>query len=91
MDSFYCLVRIPLNEKISLYCIYNNDTLNLRVKTYSLSYPICFTAESSEKIILLLSRHSIFTLFSINHALYLGKELYKAELSLLLKQYYLQD
>lgn len=91
MDSCYCLVRIILNKKLSLYYLNFKSSCKISYKVKKIDYPICFTAKSAENILKLLSLHSYFDLISINHAFYLGIEVYKAELSLFLKQIYIQN
>ena len=91
MDSFYCLVRIILNKQLSLYYLHFTSSRNFTNKIKTIDYPICFTARSSQNIIKLISLHSCFDLITHNHAFYLGRELYKAELSLFLKQIYIQN
>nr|YP_009297004.1 hypothetical protein Ceram_071 [Ceramium japonicum]AOM66347.1 hypothetical protein Ceram_071 [Ceramium japonicum] len=91
MDSFYCLVSIILNKKISLYCFKNTHSNYIAQKMTKICYPICFSAKSSKNILKLFSLHSYNNLISINHAFYLGQELYKAELSLFFNQVYIQN
>ena len=91
MDSFYCLVRIILNKKLSLYCFDYTVPQMMDKNLYKTAFPICFTARSCNKIIKLLSLHSCFNCISINHISYLAIELYKAELSLSLEQTYTQN
>jgi len=91
MDSFYCLVRIILNKKLALYCFNCISPEVISYKFSVVSSPICFTANSSKHIIKLLSLHSCFNLISVNHMSYLAIELYKAELSLILEQVYIQN
>jgi len=90
MDNFYCLIKIINNtEKIEIYCfrhfikISDNKTFN--------SYPLCFTAYDFNSIFLLLSLHYLLNLLSLPHILYLGKELFKAELALFSEQIYIQE
>lgn len=91
MDSFYCIVRIILNKKLSLFCFNYSSSVWMGQKIKRMYYPICFSAKSSTTIIKLFSLHSCYKIMSMNHALYLGKELYKAELSLILHQVYIQN
>nr|YP_009300570.1 hypothetical protein BI106_gp038 [Campylaephora sungminbooi]AKU47489.1 hypothetical protein [Campylaephora sungminbooi]ALN11936.1 hypothetical protein 121 [Campylaephora sungminbooi] len=91
MDSFYCLVRIILNKKLSLYCFNCIVPKDPSQKVLNLVHPICFTAKSSGNIIKLLSLHSCFNVIAVNHISYLAIELYKAELSLVLGQIYIQN
>nr|YP_010865310.1 hypothetical protein QQR83_pgp064 [Campylaephora boydenii]WGT74185.1 hypothetical protein [Campylaephora boydenii] len=91
MDSLYCLVRIILNKKLSLYCFNYVIPKNFSQNVLNIVHPICFTAKSSDNIIKLLSLHSCFNAIAINHISYLAIELYKAELSLVLGQIYIQN
>jgi hypothetical protein len=91
MDSFYCLVRIILNKKLSLYCFNYTSSKYVGEKTKNVYCPICFSAKSSKNLIRLFSLHYCYHFISINHAFYLGQELYKAELSLILNQIYIQN
>lgn len=91
MDSFYCLVRIILNKKLSLYCFNYVLSQNINTKKIITLYPICFTAKSSYNIMKLLSLYSTVSLISVSHISYIAIELYKAELSLVLEQLYIQN
>ncbi len=91
MDSFYCLVRIMFQKKIVLYYIVKKDNLASYKKDSMYLYPTCFTANSANSMIKLLSLHNFFAMSSIKHALYLGKELYKAEIALIFNQIYIQE
>lgn len=91
MDSFYCLVRIIFNKKLSLYCFSSNCNLNINKKDNILIYPICFTSKSASKALHLFSLHNISYLFSIQHIGYVSIELYKAELTIMLNQIYIQN
>lgn len=91
MDSFYCLVRIILNKTISLYCISLNCNINVSKKDDILIYPTCFTSKSAYKTLYLVSLHNISSLFSIQHIGYVSIELYKAELTIILNQIYIQN
>ena len=91
MDSFYCLVRTILNKQLSLYCVSTNCSLNINQKDDLLIYPICFTSKSAHKTLYLLSLHNISSFFSIQHISYVSIELYKAELTIMLNQIYIQN
>lgn len=87
MDNLYFLIRVSSNQLIELYCIkYSLNNLN-----YNYIYPICFTASTSKNILYLLNFHKLVNYISIYHALYLGRELYKAEIALFTKQKYIQE
>lgn len=88
MDNSYALIRICNKKTIQvyyfLYSLYYNPTI--------CKYPICFTANNSYLMFMLLSVHKTFcSLTTTNHKLYLGKELYKAEISIQLNQEYVQE
>lgn len=84
-DDNYFLIYVKANRIVCLYFILNG--LN--------ESPIChvnFSALSSDLLISLISRHKSLSQFiSMSHALYLGKEIYKAELSRVCSQLYVQS
>nr|YP_009326741.1 hypothetical protein [Membranoptera platyphylla]AMJ16998.1 hypothetical protein [Membranoptera platyphylla] len=82
MDDYYFLVRVNHSQKIELYCF---------DKIMTCSYPTCFTGSSMNILLDLLSLHNIIKSISIIHALYLGKELSKAEIVLFTNQKYIQE
>nr|BCB92343.1 hypothetical protein [Grateloupia asiatica] len=89
MDNFYCLIRLQKNRTISL-CLF--ESIQNSLENYDKNiYPICFTAVSADSMYILLSKHDLFKKLSINHVLYLGQELYKAELSVIFNQSYVQN
>ena len=81
MDIYHCLIRTRFSY-IILY-VYNYS--------YMVTSPICILSNSSITIYKLMNYHDQFLNFSSSHLLYLGRELYKAELSLKLGQQYIQD
>nr|QVY58435.1 hypothetical protein [Kappaphycus striatus] len=83
MDSHYCLIQVNINYGISIYFFYLDKNIN--------QYPICITATSSRVLYYLISLHYYFRYLSVMHYLYLGKELYKAELALYFQQEYVQS
>nr|YP_009296228.1 hypothetical protein Sebd_076 [Sebdenia flabellata]AOM65163.1 hypothetical protein Sebd_076 [Sebdenia flabellata] len=85
MDNYYCTIRILNNKKISLYLWESEQN------SKKMFYPICFTAAYSDLLYNLICSHYYLNDLSINHLLYIGQELYKAELSLTLNQKYIQD
>ena len=91
MDSFYCLVRIIFQKKIALYYMVKEDNFKSCEKKKLYLYPTCFTANSANSMIKLLSLHNFLYMSSIEHALYLGKELSKAEMALIFSQIYIQE
>nr|YP_010199359.1 hypothetical protein LK036_pgp148 [Gracilariopsis tenuifrons]UAD89217.1 hypothetical protein [Gracilariopsis tenuifrons] len=85
MDAFYCSIKIVSNYKIicSLF-VYNK-------KGDFYNYPICFTAKNDNIMYSLMIQHDLIQLLSLNHIFYISKEVYKANLCLLLNQFYIQS
>nr|YP_009244494.1 hypothetical protein Gchil_081 [Agarophyton chilense]AMK96736.1 hypothetical protein Gchil_081 [Agarophyton chilense]ASP44631.1 hypothetical protein [Agarophyton chilense]UAD84335.1 hypothetical protein [Agarophyton chilense] len=54
-------------------------------------YPICFTSDNYSSIYQLIHQHDYIKLLSIQHIQYISKELYKANLCVLLCQTYIQS
>nr|YP_009398219.1 hypothetical protein [Thaumatella adunca]ARW67405.1 hypothetical protein [Thaumatella adunca] len=88
MDNNYSLIRILNQEMIELCCFNNNYSCNCIYH-----YPICFTVHFSSvyRMFVLLSIFSGTDLLSTQHKLYLGKEIFKAHLSIKLEQNYIQE
>ncbi len=87
-DNNYFLIKTLQQNYIELRYFYNN------VNTYNLyNYPVCFIIKYSnlDKISVLLSAFFFTDLCSTEHKIYLGKELYKAKISILLNQLYIQS
>lgn len=82
MDDYYCVINLICDQNIVLY-IFEKQKTTL--------YPICLISFNSNKIFHLISIHNSFINFSLVHYLYLGKELYKAEISLKFGQQYIQN
>nr|YP_009399475.1 hypothetical protein [Dictyomenia sonderi]ARW69081.1 hypothetical protein [Dictyomenia sonderi] len=86
MDNGYVIIRILNQEKIELYYFsqMNNSIHN---------YPVCFVVclKSCNQIFILLSIFVNVQQFCTYHKLYLGQEIYKANLSLNLRQLYIQS
>lgn len=85
IDSNYCILNFSDNMIIvSLFVIANKC-----------KHRVCrinFYAVSCELLLNLISQHnSIYTYLSFSHALYLGKEIYKMELSKVFNQIYVQS
>ena len=87
MDKSYCIIYLVNKEKIVLHMFSSVSSSNIKVY----NYPICFTAYSSKLLYRLLLYHYSFCIFSFDHSLYLGKEVYKAGLALSLGQNYIQE
>nr|YP_010195913.1 hypothetical protein LK221_pgp142 [Gracilaria bursa-pastoris]UAD83310.1 hypothetical protein [Gracilaria bursa-pastoris] len=84
MDSYYCLIKIINNHKIACFILPQNTF-------YFYDYPICLTAYNYSSINQLMIQHDYINLLSIQHIQYISKELYKANLCLLLSQIYIQS
>lgn len=86
MDNCYCLIRIVPNRTIVVYYFDINKNISRKIN------PICFTNKSANYLYYLLCSHKyISQQISLNHALYLGQELYKAEIALIFGQVYVQN
>nr|YP_009295713.1 conserved hypothetical plastid protein [Mastocarpus papillatus]AOL58197.1 conserved hypothetical plastid protein [Mastocarpus papillatus] len=83
MDNCYCLIRLVFRKHISLYCF--------QQKSQTFNYPICFTAYNTDILFKLIFVYVVAKNISLSHCLYLGRELYKAELCLILGQEYIQN
>nr|UAD87777.1 hypothetical protein [Gracilaria textorii] len=84
MDSYYCLIKIINNHKIACFIFQEKNC-------YFRNYPICLTAYNYSAINQLMAQHDCMNLLSIQHIQYISKELYKANLCLLLSQTYIQS
>nr|WOA02478.1 hypothetical protein [Gloiopeltis furcata] len=82
MDNSYCLISVLRSNESSLCCYFYFN---------SKSYPIFIRAKYSILIYVLICKHRHLRRLSCSHYLYLGGEIYKAELSLLLDQEYTQN
>nr|YP_009500314.1 hypothetical protein [Gracilariopsis heteroclada]AXE43476.1 hypothetical protein [Gracilariopsis heteroclada] len=85
MDIFYFSIRIVSNYKIICSLFFDNK------QYYFNNYPICFTAKNDTIMYNLMAQHDLVKLLSLNHIFYLSKEIYKANLCLLLNQCYIQS
>nr|QVY58233.1 hypothetical protein [Eucheuma denticulatum] len=83
MDKYYCLIQVKTNYGVSMYFFCLNKNMS--------QYPICISATSSQILYDLISLHYYLHHLSVVHYLYLGKELYKAELALYFQQEYIQS
>lgn len=85
----YCVVKVLNNKMIQLsyYLV-----LSVRDRCIKNSFiPIVFTANNAKSICDLMQYHqNIFITLSPDHALYLGRELMRAELALIMSQEYTQ-
>nr|YP_009399888.1 hypothetical protein [Tolypiocladia glomerulata]ARW69707.1 hypothetical protein [Tolypiocladia glomerulata] len=88
MDNGYFTLRIVNNNFIEVYYFF-------RIHNYSgnFAYPICFfiNTKNFTAIILLFSLSIRFSKSSTENKMYLGKEIFKALITLKLKQRYVQD
>lgn len=85
IDSHYCIVNLNKNMIIVSVFILADKNKNRLCR-------INFYAMSSDLLLNLISQHySIDSHISLSHALYLGKEIHKAELSIIFKQIYVQS
>nr|QVQ56712.1 hypothetical protein [Erythrocystis saccata] len=86
MDNNFFILRVFNQNIIEIY-IYNNS---LQINKH---YPICFVFYSCDfqqiSSILSICNHIINC--STTHKFYLGKEIFKAQISMKLNQYYIQD
>lgn len=89
MDTSYVLVNICNKKTIELR--YFNFKFNIYYNCIIYRYPICFTAYNAHIMFSLMSLYKDLNFLSTQHKLYLGKELYKAEISIKLNQIYIQE
>ena len=85
----HCIIKVLNNQTIQLsYYV----ALPMRDTCIKNRYvPIIFTANNAKSICDLMQYHqNIFLTLSSGHALYLGRELIKAELALIMNQQYVQ-
>nr|YP_009399273.1 hypothetical protein [Kapraunia schneideri]ARW68879.1 hypothetical protein [Kapraunia schneideri] len=90
MDNTYFSLRIVRDHNIEIYLYCHNYQNSLFIHKY---YPICFIFNTDDfnKIVSLLSICLYFIYCSSNHKLYLGKEIYKALITIKINQPYIQD
>lgn len=86
MDDIYCLIKVINIKKIDLYFIKNKIVL-----CGFYNYPICFTAFNTNLLILLLKTHDLVGALSLEHYIYLGKELSRIEVCIFSSQEYTQN
>jgi Domain of unknown function (DUF4346) len=88
----YFIIQCLNNDKLQLsYCI--NIRSSIKHKILGNHFiPIVFIANNAKSICKLIKYHKkIFFNISSDHALYLGRELMKAEFTLIMNQQYIQD
>lgn len=88
MDDSYIIIRVYNNEIIAVYYYYKSNQ-----KYLMNNYPICFIVNFNRVgyLFMLLSLSSIIDLLSTKHKFYLGKEIFKVDISAKLNQVYIQD
>lgn len=85
IDKDYCIVSLDNKLIIISYFIKNNQNQNNLCK-------INFIASSSDLLFDLMNKHKLLVQsISLSHSLYIGKEIYKAELSEIFCQSYIQS
>nr|YP_010851189.1 hypothetical protein QQP87_pgp135 [Aphanocladia delicatula]WGH14234.1 hypothetical protein [Aphanocladia delicatula] len=87
IDNSYVIIRVINQEKIEVYYC---DQMNDNKKIYN--YPICFITDCNHinQMFVLLSIFVNIQKLSTHHKLYLGKEILSANISINLKQVYIQ-
>lgn len=85
VDKDYCIVRVK-NELIIV------SYFRSCLKHNSQYYQIDFSSYSAEALYNLINQHNyLLRSISLSHALYISQEIYKAELSIILFQAYIQQ
>lgn len=90
MDTIYCNIRVIYKIKLEILIFYN---INKNLKFYQTlnKYPLCIVGNNSKDLFLLFSICHHTAYFSLYHLLYLGKEISKAEIAMLIGQSYVQE
>nr|UEQ12130.1 hypothetical protein [Batrachospermum sp.] len=88
----YFIIKCLNNHKLQLsYYIHINSSIKHEI-TGNHFIPIVFIANNAKSICKLIKYHKkIFFNISSDHALYLGRELMKAEFTLIMNQQYVQN
>nr|YP_009313469.1 Hypothetical protein ORF_1 [Galaxaura rugosa]SCW21723.1 Hypothetical protein ORF_1 [Galaxaura rugosa] len=84
--DIYCVINI--NKDKQIYCIvyYRSDKKN------SLDKSVIFKSKKAKRLSQLIQLHNcIYQNLSVSHAIYIGMELMKAEISVIVEQSYIQD
>nr|YP_009392226.1 hypothetical protein [Osmundaria fimbriata]ARW60788.1 hypothetical protein [Osmundaria fimbriata] len=86
MYNSYVVIRIFEDRVIELHYFKKNSLLNIQ-------YPICFVVDVEKINILfdILSVYNDLNVLSTKHKLYLGKEIFRAYISIKLSQQYVQE
>nr|YP_009391408.1 hypothetical protein [Platysiphonia delicata]ARW59552.1 hypothetical protein [Platysiphonia delicata] len=85
MDSSYFLIRVTEKNKIEVYYIKSKKDI------FIYNYPICFIGCNIKIIYSIINLYEFSNSLSIVHLLYLGKELFKIEISSFTLQDYVQE
>jgi Domain of unknown function (DUF4346) len=86
----YCIIQVNNNDNLKLSFYKTILPLNSSFQKYLI--PVVFIAKTAKNICMLLQYHNnIFSNLSCDHALYLGRELIKAEIALIMHQQFVQD
>ncbi len=87
-DDLYCKINIIVNSYICVKFYASDHSVYLN----SSMLQVVFTSTNAESMIKLISIHLLISSnLSISHALYIGGELMKAELALIMRQEYIQN
>ena len=85
MDSSYFLLRVNKKNRIEVYYI------KQRKDFFVYNYPVCFLGYKVKTIYCLINLYEFSNSLSTVHLLYLGKELFKVEVSCFTLQEYIQE
>nr|YP_009313263.1 Hypothetical protein ORF_1 [Dichotomaria marginata]SCW21517.1 Hypothetical protein ORF_1 [Dichotomaria marginata] len=82
-DKIYC--KIYTDQYRNIHCVVYYDINRLK-------QAVLFKAKNAKKLSQLIQLHYlIYNYLSVSHAIYIGMELIKAEISLIMMQVYVQD
>nr|YP_009315106.1 hypothetical protein P8471_pgp150 [Titanophycus setchellii]SCW23561.1 conserved_ORF_1 [Titanophycus setchellii] len=88
MDKLYCKINIIVNNYIYVKFYAYDGNLALARTLVQVS----FKSTSAQSMMTLISSHLyIVSSLSVRHALYIGAELAKAEISMIMQQEYIQN
>nr|YP_009314491.1 Hypothetical protein ORF_1 [Liagoropsis maxima]SCW22745.1 Hypothetical protein ORF_1 [Liagoropsis maxima] len=88
-DQLYCIISTRLNGQIMIDFHVSKDN---PISDQKNKYRVLFTSYTSHRVSDLIQRHdTICSKLSINHSLYIGMELVKAEVCLIMQQQYCQN
>ncbi len=88
IDNNYFLIRTLKQNIVEVRCLYASNNIKGFYK-----YPLCFIVnyDKLSHISILLSLFLHLHLCSTEHKMYLGKEIYKIKISIVLNQIYVQS